>query len=319
MTSSLTVQNSSLPADTPRSWSGSRVLVTGATGFIGSHLVRRLRRLGAEVHAVSRRPQEGGSQIWHAVDLGDPEATAEVIRSTCPDIVFHLASAVTGIRDVKLVRPTLQSNLTSAVNVLTAVAGSETRVVLAGSIEEPNEAEPVPQSPYAVAKWATTGYARMFHRLWDVQVTVLRLAMVYGPDQPDTEKLLPYVTLSLLRGEKPRLSSGRRLVDWVYIDDVVDAFILAALADRAAGQAIDIGSGVQTSIRNIVKLVQEAVGGQGRPQFGAIADRPLDRPGLADTRAAAELLGWLATTPLEMGIKRTVAWYAGRCNAVVTA
>lgn len=312
MTSSLTVQNRNLPADMPRSWRGSRVLVTGATGFIGAHLVRRLRWLGAEVHAVSRQPQEGGSRSWHTVDLGDPEATAQVIRSTCPDIVFHLASAVTGVRDVKLVRPTLQSNLTSAVNVLTAVVGSQTRVVLAGSIEEPNEAEPVPQSPYAVAKWAATGYARMFHQLWNIPVTVLRLSMVYGPGQPDTEKLLPYVTLSLLRGENPEVSSGRRLVDWVYVDDVVDAFILAARADRADGQVIDIGSGAQTSIRDIVELVQETVGGRAQPQFGAIADRPLDRPGLADTKAAAELLGWIATTPLEVGIKRTVAWYAGR-------
>jgi UDP-glucose 4-epimerase len=311
MTSYLTVQNPNLPADTPGSWHSSRVLVTGATGFIGSHLARRLRWLGAEVHAVSRQPQDGSSPIWHTVDLCDPEATAQVIRSTCPDIVFHLASAVTGVRDVKLVRPTLQSNLTSAVNLLTAVVGSQTRVVLAGSIEEPHEAEPVPPSPYAVAKWAATGYARMFHRLWNVPVTVLRLAMVYGPGQPDTEKLLPYVTLSLLRGENPRLSSGRRLVDWVYVDDVVDAFVLAARADRADGQVIDIGSGVQTSIRNIVKLVQEAVGGRAQPQFGAIADRPLDRPGLADTEAAAEVLGWHATTPLEVGIKRTVAWYAG--------
>jgi len=285
--------------------------VTGATGFIGSHLVRRLTWLGAQVHAVSRQPQEDDSLTWHAADLGDPEATTELIRSTCPDIVFHLASAVTGVRDVKLVRPTLQSNLASAVNLLTAVVGRQTRVVLAGSIEEPQEAEPVPPSPYAVAKWAATGYARMFHRLWDVPVTVLRVAMVYGPGQPDTEKLLPYVTLSLLRGERPKLSSGRRLVDWVYVDDVVDAFLLAARAERAGGQAIDIGSGIQTSIRDIVELVEQAVGGRARPQFGALADRPLDRSGLADTKAAADLLGWQATTPLQVGIMRTVAWYAG--------
>jgi UDP-glucose 4-epimerase len=313
MTRSLTVQPGTAAAGTTRPWFESRVLVTGATGFIGSYLARRLTWLGAEVHAVSRRRPSGKShQTWHEVDLGDPEATTRLVRATCPDIVFHLASAVTGRRNVELVRPTLLSNLTSAVNLLTAVVGRETRVVLAGSVEEPQEAEPVPQSPYAVAKWAATGYARMFHGLWNVPVTVLRVAMVYGPGQPDTEKLVPYVTLSLLRGKQPELSSGRRLVDWVYVDDVVDAFLLAARSERASGQVIDIGSGVQTSIRDVVELVQRTVGGRARPRFGAIDDRPLDRSGLADTEAAADLLGWRATTSLEVGIKRTVAWYAGR-------
>src|SRR5262249_52724773 len=151
MTRSFTVQTGTAPADTARTWRDSRGLVTGATGFIGSHLVRRLAGPGAEVDAGSRQPaarqQQASGQRWHAADLGDPEATTELIRSTSPDVVFHLASAVTGRRDVRLVRPTLQSNLTSAVNLLTAVVGRQTRVVLAGSIEEPNEAEPVPPSP----------------------------------------------------------------------------------------------------------------------------------------------------------------------------
>jgi len=293
-----------------RDWSRTRVLLTGATGFIGSHLAGRLDSLGAQVHAVSRQPPDDG-RFWHAADLGDAGAVAELVGSTRPDVVFHLASAVTGARDVGLVLPTMQANLASVVNLLTAVAGTGTSVVLAGSVEEPRDAEPVPQSPYAVAKWAATGYARMFHRLWGVPVTVLRVAMVYGPAQPDVTKLLPYVTLSLLRGEQPRLSSGTRLVDWVYVDDVVDAFILAASTGKAAGQVVDIGSGVQTSIRNTVELVARTVGGDAVPRFGAIGDRPLDNPQLADPGPAAEVLGWRAATPLDEGVRRTVAWYAG--------
>ena len=294
-----------------RDWGDSRVVVTGATGFIGSHLVRRLESLGAQVHAVSRRPPDDG-RLWHTADLGDADVTGELVRTTRPDVVFHLASAVTGIRDVNLVLPTLQSNLSSTVNLLTAVTGTDTRVVLAGSIEEPREADPVPPSPYAAAKWAATGYARMFHGLWDVQVVVLRVAMVYGPNQPDTDKLLPYVTLSLLREQQPRVSSGRRLVDWVYVDDVVDAFVLAAQADDVAGRVVDIGSGTQISIRDTVEMVARRIGSPARPLFGAVPDRPLDRPAVAATEAAAELLGWRASTSLEEGVRRTVAWYAAR-------
>lgn len=296
-------------AGTGRDWSGTRVLLTGATGFIGSHLARRLRALGAQVHVVSRRPPEDG-RLWHAADLADTEATNRLVRSTCPDVVYHLASAVTGVRDVKAVLPTLSGNLAGAVNLMTAVTGTGAKVVLAGSVEEPRAGDTVPQSPYAAAKWAATGYARMFHELWNVPVSVLRVAMVYGPAQPDTTKLLPYVIRSLLRYEPPLLSSGRRQVDWVYVDDVVDAFISAGETDGAAGRVLDIGSGVLTSIRDIIMRVAGIVGSPVRPRFGALSDRPLDRELMAEPELADRLLGWRATTGLDTGLRRTVEWYA---------
>lgn len=291
--------------------------MTGATGFIGAHLVYRLSTLGANVHAVSRRPRPGGAvldgdgPLWHVADLADADATAELIRSVAPDVVFHLASAVTGARDVTLVRPVLDANLTAVVNLLTAVAQNprNAKVILAGSVEEPRTAEAVPPSPYAAAKLAATGYARMFHQLWDVAATVLRVAMVYGPAQPDTAKLVPYAARSLLRGRDPELSSGTRLVDWVYVDDVVDAFVTAAETDKSAGRVLDIGSGTQVSIRDTVELLARIVGGPGRPRFGAISDRPMDHAQVADPGPAAEILGWRPKTGLEDGLRRTVAWY----------
>src|SRR5690606_28264415 len=107
-------------------WEGTPALVTGATGFIGAHLVRRLATLGARVHAVSRRPRasEHGER-WHAADLGDPAATTELVAEAAPEVVFHLASEVTGVREPDAVAPTLAANLTAAVNLLTAVTRSE--------------------------------------------------------------------------------------------------------------------------------------------------------------------------------------------------
>ena len=297
------------------SWRATPVLVTGATGFIGAHLARRLETLGAEVHAVSRRPVGTGDWTWHTADLAEPAAASKLIREIRPRAVFHLASAVTGGRDVELVGPTMAGNLDGAVNLLTAVAteAPETRVVLAGSVEEPR-GEGTPSSPYAVAKWAATGYARMFHKLYGVAVTVLRVAMVYGPAQPDAKKLLPYVIQTLLRGEDPELASGTRLVDWVYVEDVVEAFLKAAQTEEAAGQVLDIGSGIQVSIRDTVELLAELVGGNARPRFGAIPDRPLDAAQVSDPAVAGQVLGWQPTTTLSEGLRRTIAWYAAHGN-----
>jgi UDP-glucose 4-epimerase len=298
----------------PPDWSGVRALVTGASGFIGSHLVSRLTALGADVHAVSRSSQPGSEgPAWHVADVTDSRACAELVGSLAPDLVFHLASAVTGARNVDLVVPLMAANQAAAVNLLTAVAKSAptTRVLLSGSIEEPHQGHDVtPHSPYAAAKWAASAYARMFSALWNVRVSVLQIAMVYGPAQRDVTKLLPYTTLALLRGETPQLSSGTRLVDWVYVEDVVDALVRAAEVDKAIGKIFDIGSGQLVSIRDTVQLLASIVGSDVRPQFSAVADRPMDIAQRGDPRAAAELLNWRASTPLEDGLRSTVAWYA---------
>ncbi|MDF5755027.1 NAD-dependent epimerase/dehydratase family protein [Spongiactinospora sp. TRM90649] len=303
------------PAEGPYDWYGKRVLVTGATGFVGGRLAARLGSLDAEVHAVSRRPQpQASGEVWHTADLTDPEAAGNLIRSARPDVLFHLASEVSGTRDANAVLPTLHANLGAAVNLLTAVATTRpgTRVVLAGSVEESREGDATPCSPYAAAKTAATSYARMFHGLWGVPVSVLRVAMVYGPGNDEPRRLVPYVTRALLRGEDPALSSGTRLIDWVYVEDVVDAFLAAAAAEKAAGGVFDVGAGERVSIRETVERLARIVGGSGRPNFGALPDRPLDNPQIADIASAEEVLGWSPATPLGDGLRATVAWYADR-------
>jgi UDP-glucose 4-epimerase len=206
--------------------------------------------------------------------------------------------------------------------LLTAAVKSvpNARMVLAGSIEEPHQSDDlIPRSPYAAAKWAASAYARMFCALWGVRVSVLQIAMVYGPAQPDLTKLVPYTTLALLRGDVPHLSSGTRLVDWVYVDDVVDALIRAAEDDRAIGKVFDVCSGRLVSIRHTVELLDLIVGGDTRPEFGAAADRPMDGAQRGNPRVAEELLDWRASTALEDGLRRTVAWYAENLVAATPA
>jgi nucleoside-diphosphate-sugar epimerase len=298
--------------DRAAAFAGLRVLVTGATGFLGSRLSERLLAGGAQVHAVSRRigSLQHKAVHWTHLDLADSAATAAAIAAIRPEVVFHLAGEVTGGRDVDVVLPVFRNTLYGTVNILTAMAGhGRGRIVLAGSLEEAGigDVGTPPSSPYAVAKWAGTAYAAMFHALWASQIVTLRISMAYGPGQHDRRKLVPYVINSLLQGRAPRLTSGTRRVDWVYVDDVIEAFLAAAASPVASG-VMDIGSGSSTSISDVVGMIQRLLKVDIEPDFGALPDRPYDRDRLADLTNAGTQLGWKPAVELAEGLAATVDW-----------
>jgi UDP-glucose 4-epimerase len=299
----------------PPSLSGQPVLVTGASGFIGSALVRRLLDDGVEIYAISRNPpvDRGDRLRWLQGSLEDLGTVRRVFEIVNPRYIFHLASHVTGARDVKLVTQTFASNLASTVHLLTVAAehGCD-RIVFTGSLEEPTNPDAVPSSPYAAAKQAATAYARMFHALFGIPVVVLRLFMVYGPGQADLTKLVPSVIISLLRGQPPRITSGRREIDWIFVDDVVAALIAAVKAPRAVGTTLDVGSGTLVSIRVVVDQLVQLVNPRVHALFGAVPDRPFEQVRMADTTNTTAVLGWKPSMTLEEGLRRTVEWYAER-------
>jgi nucleoside-diphosphate-sugar epimerase len=300
-----------------KGFGGQRILVTGANGFIGSHLCLRLCQEGAEVHAVyrSRRPADLGDQHWWQADLADVAEARKIVYTVRPQVIFHLASHVKGAPDLEHVLPTFHSNLQSTVNLLTVAAESTCpRVVLTGSLAEPEveNGETFPSAPYAAAKWASSGYARMFHALYKLPVVIARVFMVYGPGQIDLTKLIPYVILSLLRGEPPKITSGDRLVDWIYVSDVVDGFLALAQQPGLEGSTIDLGSGALVSIREIVQQVVSIMGGRKGPEFGALPDRPMEPVRLAKTAETFARIGWKPQVSLREGLERTVDWYSAQ-------
>lgn len=317
-----------LPAGTPVA--GRRVVVTGATGFIGWRLCRRLADLGAEVHAVSRLdeherqrrlqfhhdPEEaGGTHVggpplhWHQGDVAEPGVADRLVRDLRPATVLHLAGFVNGARRIETVLPTFHANLASAIHLLGAATASGARLVLVGSLDEPEHLDAIPASPYAASKTAATSYARMYHALFATRVVVARLFMVYGPGQPDLTKLVPYVTTSLLAGDPPRLGPGTRLADWVYVDDVVEGLVAILRHEALDGERIDLGTGTLTSVRDVVGRLHSLIAGSPPPAFGALAERPLETERVADTAPAAERLGWQAAVDLDAGLARAVEWY----------
>jgi nucleoside-diphosphate-sugar epimerase len=207
----------------------------------------------------------------------------------------------------------------STVNLLTvAQAIGCNRFILPGSLEEPSSdpSEVVPSSPYAVTKWASTAYARMFHALYQFPAVILRLFMVYGPGQRDERKLIPYVIGSLLKGEVPEVTSGQRAVDWVYVDEVVDALLTSAVADNIEGRTIDIGSGKTETVRTVVQTLARLMESDHAPSFGSRPDRPLEQVRVAHIHTAEQLLHWVPKVSLEEGLKRTIAWYADNLHTL---
>lgn len=302
---------------------GRKVLVTGASGFIGGHLCQRLVESGAEVHALSRYARSGaGSPLtWWEGDVAEFKTVRALFRKIQPDTVFHLASHVMGAPNLEHVLPTFRANLQSSVNLLTAAAEIGCRrLVLTGSLAEPepSKGEIFPSAPYAAAKWASSGYARMFHALYGVPAVIARVFMVYGPAQRDLTKLIPYVILSLLQGKPPKIASGERLVDWIYVGDVVEAYIALAETAGIEGSTVEIGSGKLLTIREIVNRVADLVGSGIAPSFGALPDRPMEPVRIANVAQTYERIGWKPVTTLTTGLQRTIEWYREHISELVT-
>lgn len=300
--------------DDEQAWADRKVLITGASGFLGSHLCRRLSELGAEVHATSRAVRTssiGGPCWWHS-SLMEIENVREILSKIKPEVIYHLAGSVGATPNIDLVLPTFQSLLTSTVNVL--IAATELgcrRIVLIGSLTEPSpqEAHPTPSSPYAAAKWAASGYGRMFHTLYNTPIVIATPFMTYGPGQ-DSRKLIPSVILSLLQNKAPRLSSGLWDADWVYVDDVIEGFLAAAVVPGIEGATVDLGTGRTRSVREVTEMIANLMDSSSKLLFGAIEDRPMEPIRVADRMATQRRLGWAAKTSLKKGLIQTIQWYA---------
>jgi nucleoside-diphosphate-sugar epimerase len=263
---------------------------------------------------MSHQAEASEIQWWNA-DLVELEAARSLIRAIRPDATFHLASLVTGSRSLETILPIFHNNFMTAFNLLISTAENGAgRIVLAGSFEEPDDVDSAPCSPYAAAKWSASGYARMFQALYQVPVVNAKIFMVYGPGQSDHTKLIPYVTISLLRGEAPKLSSGVRLVDWIYVDDVVEGLVRCAETPGIDGRTVELGSGETHSIREIVEQLADLVPCPVDPLFGAVPERPLERSKKADTAGSYELIGWQPSTSIGAGLIRTIEWYKKRLN-----
>lgn len=295
----------------------ARVLVTGASGFIASHVISALAEEGASVVGAGRAvPARAipGCSVFETVDYDSLDAVGALVARASPDLVFHMASHVSGLQDLQTVGTAFRGNLLSTVNLLTALAdrGRVQNIVIAGSCEEPRtftigDPDTAPSSPYAASKLAASAYGALFRKTFGLPVAHARIFMGYGPGQLDVKKLVPYVILALLQGRTPRLSSGKRRADFTYVADIASGIL--ALGRRPDIETLDLGTGRLTSVAEIAERLRNIVDPGAAIAFGAEPDRRHEPERIADVDGSERLSGWRPVYGLEEGLRETVAWY----------
>jgi nucleoside-diphosphate-sugar epimerase len=305
-----------------------RVIITGATGFVGANLARRLVLDGHEVHLLVRplhsswRIEEIRAALrLHTVALEDAEALTETVGSLRPDWVFHLATHGAYSSQTEL-RRMVETNILGTINLVEAClkAGFEAFVNTGSSSEygfkdhAPEEDEALePNSHYAVTKASATLFCRHTARARKAHIPTLRLYSVYGPYEEPT-RLVPRLITRGLKGELPPLVSRDVARDYVYVDDVVESYLLAAArAGQDCGAVYNVGTGVQTSLGEAVETARRVLAISAAPQWATMPERQWDTEvWVADNRKIKDALGWQPRYTFEQGFRQTVEWLRAR-------
>lgn len=302
-----------------------RVLVTGGTGFLGSHLVRRLVGLGADVHALarSRSPIDRIADVAGNVKilLGDLRVRRDVkaaVAAARPDLIFHLAAH--GV-DPRMRNPIsiIQTNVLGLLNLLEASVDTPyTRLVNTGTcIEYGNQrvpisesVEPDPLNVYAASKLTALHLCNLHRRFHGKPIVTLRPFTFFGPWER-RNRLIPSVVLSILARRPIRITAGIQTRDYTYVDDMVAAFVSAAVAEQAVGEVINIGSGEDFPVREIVERIREILKADVPVEVGALPTMPDEAWRLcADNTKARAILGWQPQVTFEEGVRRTFDWFS---------
>ena len=300
--------------------------MTGGTGFLGGHLVRRLVALGAVVHLLAR-PRSSLHRIADVVanvtilsgDMRKRREVAAAVAAADPTVVFHLAAHGVDPR-MKDAVTIMQTNVFGLIYLLDAVAGrTGCRVVNTGTcFEYGNHREPMSESApidplnvYAASK-TTAHHLCTLRQRQGMSIVTLRPFTFFGPWERE-DRLIPSVIFDILRKRPIRTTSGTQTRDYTYVEDMADAFVRASACDQALGHVINIGSGEDHPVRDIVERIKRFMNADVPVEVGAVATRSEETWRLcADRTKAATLLGWRPLLTLEEGLAPTVQWAMSR-------
>jgi len=306
----------------------ARYLVTGGAGFIGSHIVDRLRARGDEVRILddfSSGKRENVPQGVEVVEgsVADLE-TAQRAVAGC-DVVIHQAAIPSVPRSVKDPVSSNRANVDGTLNMLVAARDTGVkRLVFAGSssvygesavLPKREDMRPAPLSPYALQKLIGEQYCQMFTRLYGLETVTTRYFNVFGPRQQPGSPYSGVISLfieALAQGKAPMVhGDGRQTRDFTFVGDVVTGVLKAAEAPGAAGEVINVAAGGRISLTELIRNIQMVLKTDVEPVFGPVREGDV-RDSQADIAKARQLLGFTPTVPFDEGLRETIAWFQSR-------
>ncbi len=301
-----------------------KILITGATGFVGSNLVRRLSRSRADIHILARKSSDiwrisdlAGSVTRYDVDLSDAAGLTDAVHMISPDIVYHLAT-YGGKPQEDNFRQIVESNLIGTANLVSACkkSGFDLFVNTGSSSEYGIKSAPMkeadlaePRNNYGISKLAATLYCQSVARNENLPIITLRLFSPYG-DFEDRHRLIPSVILSCLQGRNPAISSPNFVRDFIYIDDVIDIYERLPGAGISPGAILNAGSGRQHTVGEVAETAIRITGKDLKLVTGLPRKWP-NEPAVwqADLSMTSTSLNWAPKYDLEAGLKRSIAWF----------
>ena len=290
-----------------------RLLVTGATGFIGRHLVPYLVEKGYDVAILLREAYGMGTPLPAALitvraqvsavyaDLRNLKLTRRAVAEAAPACIFHLAAA--GVTDPFLpVNTALRHNLQGTLNLLQAAFATDISARQLVVARTPGELSAM--NVYAASKAAAWSFCQMYARTHSWPIYGAMIFQAYGPGQPDNA-LIPSALRAARAGADFPMTSGHQERDWIYVEDVVRGLAATQGVALPPGTTVDLGTGQTTSVATIVRTIYDLVGRGGEPRPGVLPNRPGERPKqAADAARTATLLGWQAALTPQQGLDK---------------
>lgn len=315
-------------------WTGRSVLVTGAGGFIGSHLCERLLRMGARVRGMVHGNMRGSIGFLAAVppeldrnleihggNVRDAAFVREVTVGV--DTVFHLAAITSVHYSYSNPDETVTTNVLGTLNVCNACRHEKVRRLVhtssAGVYKSVEGDDPIREdspvkayNPYTASKLAADNVVESFHLSYDLPVAICRIFNIYGP-RIGRFLVIPTIILQLIKGGELRLGDLTPTRNFTYVDDIVDAFVGMAENEAVVGDVVHFGSPRAVTIGDLARIIADLMGRELAVTFDPARVRPekseIHRV-IADSTKARERLGWEPRMPLEDGLRRTIDWIA---------
>lgn len=305
------------------SYKNKRILVTGATGFIGNHLVKFLLAHGADVHALVRSENSKIRFVTqHVCDLKNDEQVKKSVAISRPQIVFHLAAYKQRDSKMTSIKEAIDTNVIGSLNLFEALSNMDhhlEKVVVVGTAEEyGNNKTPyieglreAPITAYSYSKLCVTNLCEMLYKSYNFPVVLVRPSVAYGPGQ-ESDMFLPALIQSVIMNKPFKMTTGEQKRDFIYIEDLVRALIAVGNSSDCIGEMINIGSGIGYKIRDIALKVERLLHKQGIIQLGALEYRNNEIMDYAvDINKSHMLLNWQPEYSIEEGLKKTIEYYLG--------